>query len=251
MSEMKPLLDESVSPDAAKLLRSAAKDGPESPRSAEARTLAAIGLMPAAELASSTLPSGRALRSFTRLGPLAPLAVVAAFGAVLAVRASSTAFAPAPALPPHAGPDAPMIAQAQPSAGPPAPSVVETVRVEQLPSAAIDDRAGKVAPPRPSSASKAPSRPGLEDELAAIDAARSELASGHPDAALARVQSYQRTFRAGRFSEEADALEIQALAASGRLSEARAKGERFLAAHPGSPYERRVRSSIPSDEVKP
>ncbi|MBN9160073.1 MAG: hypothetical protein BGO98_41920 [Myxococcales bacterium 68-20] len=247
MSEMKPLLDESVSPDAAKLLRSAAKDGPESPKSAEARTLAAIGLLPAAELATSTLPTGRGFGSFTRLGMLGSLAVVAAFGVVLAVRTSSTA----PALPPSAGPDAPKIAPAQPSASPPAPSVVETVRVEQLPSAAIDDGTGKVAVPRPSSASKAPSRPGLEDELAAIDGARSELASGHPDAALARVQSYQRTFRAGRFSEEADALEIQALAALGRLSEARAKGERFLAAHPGSPYERRVRSSIPSDEVKP
>ena len=244
MSEMKPLLDDSVSSDAARLLRSAEKDGPESPASEEARTLAAIGLLSSAELASSA-SAGRVLGSFTRAGALSAFAAVVVFGAIVAVRSSSTAPEP------RADVEVAAVAvDAPPNTAPPAPSSAEGIRVDELPTATLRDGANKPPVPRPSVTSKAPARPALEDELSAIDAARGALASGQPEVALARVHDYQRKFRDGRFAEEAEALEVQALAALGRRAEARESGARFLASHPGSPYERRVRSALDS-EVKP
>ncbi len=241
MSEMKPLLDESVSADAARLLRSADSDGPVSPESEKIRTLAALGLLSSTGLAASASPLRRALGSSSRAATFGAIAVVAAFAGVVAVRSWSTA----PAEMPTSGPAAVAPTAEMQTAAPPVPSTTDTVRVEDLPTAAASQRADVKAPERGSSfAAKRHGQPGLEDELAAIDAARAALASGRADVALSNVNRYHRTFHEGRFTEEADALEIQALAALGRLEEARAKGERFLASRPGSPYERRVRSSM-------
>lgn len=248
MSEMKPLLDESVSPDVARLLRSAEKDGPESPESAEARTLAALATLPAAELGSSSSPARSLFGSFTRAGTLSAVAAVVVFGAAVAYRTTTIAPPTAPASPEQT----PAVTTTTPA--PPVPAAVYTVNVDELPTVAAtapDDSNGRTTAQRAPSAPKGPARPTLEDELGAIDAARGALASGDPDAALARVHDYQRKFRDGRFAEEAEALEVQALAALGRRAEARTKGARFLASHPGSPYERRVRSAIDSEEVKP
>jgi hypothetical protein len=247
MTDMKRLLDEDVSANAARLLRSADTDGPAAPESAQARTLAVLGALPSVARATPAAREGGPLRSLVRAGSWGALAAAGVFMTVIATRSSSTVPAEIPASPPE------VPAAAAPSALP-APPSSEGVRVEDLPSAAAsakEEGTGNAPARRTSSASTASARSGLEDELAAIDAARAALASGRPDAAFTRVQGYQRTFRDGRFAEEADALEIQALAAMGRRTEARAKGERFLASHPGSPYERRVRSSIASDEVKP
>ena len=245
MTEMKPLLDESASAEVERLLRSAESDGPASPERAEAQTLAAIGALP------STSPKPTAAKlvaSLGRAGALSAIAAVAVFSAVVAVRSSSTERH-APSAPADPGTRELLAAEG-------AAPIADGVRVEDLPTVpnipklASADGIAKPAPRGPSSGPKVGARYGLEDELAPIDAARAALGSGHPDVALAHVHGYQRTFHDGRFAEEADALEIQALAALGRRTEARTKGERFLTSHPGSPYEQRVRSSIASDEVK-
>ena len=80
-------------------------------------------------------------------------------------------------------------------------------------------------------------------EIAAIDKARGALTTERPAEALARVQTYRSTFAAPHFADEADAIEVQALAALGRKDEARRKGEEFLTRRPRSPYAQRVRSA--------
>ncbi|MBN9166029.1 MAG: hypothetical protein J0I07_34085 [Myxococcales bacterium] len=248
MTEMKRLLDEEISADVAWLLRSAETDGPAAPEPAQARALAVIVALPSVGRAAPASREGGRLSPLLRTGAWSALAVAVVFTGVVLLRSSSTA----PVGSSSSRPEAPA---ATPASELPARPSSEGIRVEDLPSAteeaAGEASGGKSPARRRSPASEAPSRFGLEDELAAIDAARASLASGRPDAALVRVQGYQRTFRDGHFAEEADALEIQALAEMGRHAESRAKGERFLASRPGSPYERRVRSSIASDEVKP
>jgi hypothetical protein len=235
MTDMKRLLDESVPARSASLLRSAETDGPARPDSAEARMLAMIDALPSTAIAVPSLRKVRRLPALVRAGTLGGLAVVVVFGSVAMLRSTPSRTVPS-AQPPVQ----------TPSAASPAPTVEQSIRVDDLPSAAPSARPVVRPSSKPENVSSA-----LEDELAAIDAARAALASGRPDVALSRVQAYQRRFRDGRFSEEGDALEVQALAESGRRAEAKAKGEHFLASRPGSPYERRVRSAITSDEVKP
>ena len=88
----------------------------------------------------------------------------------------------------------------------------------------------------------------IDAELAAIEAARGVLASGHASDALARVHDYRTTFATPHFSDEADVIEVQALAALGRGDEARTKAQRFLAAHPRSPYAQRIRAVVTPTE---
>jgi hypothetical protein len=115
-----------------------------------------------------------------------------------------------------------------------------SVRVDELPTAAPP---AEVA--RPSSAASVAKHeaPKLEDELAVIDAARGALAGGRPAVTLSHLHRYRSEFRAPHFVDEADALEVQALAALGRTDEAQTKAKTFLEAHPSSPYTQRVRSA--------
>jgi hypothetical protein len=246
MSEIKRLLDEPVSPGMERLLRSAKTDGAKS-ASAEERTLAAMGLLPSAAAARPSTKT-RPIVSMQAVGFSAVLAGLAAVGFVV-TRSSAPASS-------EVRPQERPLATERTLA--PAPSISSTpspaLHVDDLPPAPETTAARPPEPGPVKHASPAPvdsSEAQLVDELAAIDAARAALSSGHGDTALSRVRQYQKRFPDGLYVEEADALEVQALAFSGRREEARSKGERFLAARPGSPYARRVRSSIGDGEAKP
>ncbi len=248
MSEIKRLLDQPVSPGTEALLRSAKNDGPKS-ASAEERTLAVMGVLPPAIAARASTKTRPILSVVKAVGFTAVVVGLAVVGFV-----ATQSSAPASSEPrPQEQPLATEIA-APPGTSTPSP----TLRVEDLPQAPVNatenaaakpSEPGPARPARPAPADSAEAQ--LEDELAAIDAARAALSSGRGDTALSRVRHYQVRFPNGRFAEEADALEVQALAFSGRREEARSKGDRFLAARPGSPYARRVRSSIADTEAKP
>ncbi|MBN9166777.1 MAG: hypothetical protein J0I07_37940, partial [Myxococcales bacterium] len=134
----------------------------------------------------------------------------------------------------------------------PSPAAQETIDVMDLPTATAAAAPVRVRPPAAASAEPAAAArarassgtPSLEDELAAVDQARAAFVGRNPALALARVDSYRRDFPAGRFMDEANALEIQALVALERRDEARNKAARFLAEHPDSPYAQRVRSAV-------
>ena len=93
----------------------------------------------------------------------------------------------------------------------------------------------------PSAALEAPS---LADEVASLDAARRALSSGDGPGALRALDGFQQAFPRARLGTEAHIMRIEALAASGRSSEARIAGESFLASHPDSPFAPRVRRAI-------
>jgi hypothetical protein len=67
-----------------------------------------------------------------------------------------------------------------------------------------------------------------------LDGARSALARGAPNEALAAVDRHAATYPRGALREEREALAVKALAAAGRSGEARARGERFRAEFPRS-----------------
>jgi hypothetical protein len=62
------------------------------------------------------------------------------------------------------------------------------------------------------------------------------LARGQPRGALEALDAHARDFPAGQMIEEREALIVQALAQSGRTSEARAAAARFRARFPRSVF---------------
>lgn len=143
-----------------------------------------------------------------------------------------------------------LVAPAPVAAEQPKEATVLTVSIDDL-AAAPADRA-PVVPSKPRAAAAGASASGeaahagdtFDEELALVSAARSSLEKGDSSATLRAVSTYQDRFRQGLFAQEIEVIRIEALAASGEQSRARAAAERFSAAHPKSPYADRVRSLI-------
>ncbi|WP_437783832.1 hypothetical protein [Sorangium sp. So ce1097] len=96
-------------------------------------------------------------------------------------------------------------------------------------------------------AAPAPAAPLDSDELLResklIDQARA-AATQDPGAALAAVQEHQREFPAGRLAEEREYVAIRALMRLGRVGEARARADAFLARYPSTAYADRVHRAV-------
>jgi hypothetical protein len=80
----------------------------------------------------------------------------------------------------------------------------------------------------------------LRAEIALVDAARTAIATGADDRALALLQRYDGSFPRGTFRPEATALRIEALDHLGRAAQARTLASKFIAAHADSPLADRV-----------
>ncbi len=257
MSELKPLLDGSLAPELAEMLRSAELDEPTDVDRRERRLLAVLGASAGTPSAAPSVPASGIERLVSTAKWGVPLLMVIAGGAI----ALSSGWSARPAPPPRAATPAEVAPTASPAAtaanGAAALSAIDApsaaVRVEDLPSVANPPAPREPAPRAsgaPAQGESSPATPAaiapsptIADELAVIDAARAALAAGRPADALSRTQGYRTAFATPHFSDEADTLEIQALAALGRAAEARAKAESFVAAHPSSPYVQRVRSA--------
>lgn len=88
--------------------------------------------------------------------------------------------------------------------------------------------------------------PGLAEELAALDSARSRLAKGDPAGALARLDVYNRSYPKGRLQLEAEVLRIDALSKNGQTALAKKRAETFLRKYPNSVLASRVRALLGS-----
>jgi len=92
--------------------------------------------------------------------------------------------------------------------------------------------------PSPDAAQAAVSSNAARSRFAAerllIDAARSALARGDGSAALKALSQHQQEFPAGALAEERDALNVQSLAAIGRMNEAGEQAGRFRKRYPTS-----------------
>ncbi|MGK3981603.1 hypothetical protein WME99_01100 [Sorangium sp. So ce136] len=103
-------------------------------------------------------------------------------------------------------------------------------------------------PPRSTRpAAPAPAAPVDSDELLResnlIDRARA-AATQNPEAALSAVGEHQREFPAGRLAEEREYVAIRALMRLGRVDEARARADAFLARYPSTSYADRVHRAV-------
>jgi len=234
------LLDGPLPDDVASMLRSADRDDPPADEADQKkrRIVAAVVASAAIGGTAETTPShARSSITSTALKALSVVSVmvVVGVGVLLATRETTREAVSPPA---HQPTPATTVLLTPPTATTGETAVaIPSMRVDELPSA---NRA--LTPPTPPSSQATPAT--IEDELRAIDAARAALHEKKPAEALASVDRYRTTFaKQPRFSAEADAIEIQALAALGRMDEARAKAERFFATNPNSPYTQRVRTA--------
>jgi hypothetical protein len=211
------------------------------------KTLAALGLTgAAATLGAGALAAGSSsklgLSSLLAQLSTAKLAVVAVgAGAALAVplMMSGPEQPPKPVARATAPAPRPVSRQQAPVApAPPEPAVApETPQAPEAPVAP-----GVTAPGRAAASSKPlSSAEALRVELAQLDAARSKLASGRSDEALALLDAYDRSVPRGVLKLEAEVLRIDALSRSGRTALAQSRARAFLSRHPKSVLAARVR----------
>ena len=267
---MKRLLDDSIAPELQDILRSAEEDLPRAADERQDKILAAIatastvGTAATATVAAVSRADG-VVRIAKWAAPLLGVVAAATFAVVSSSRAPAPSSSEGSASAPAAVTSETRSEAQHPSE--PAPAV-PGMRVEDLPTAAApaqrpaprldENRAHPSASGARDESSGAatgihsgreareiapPAEPNIDAEIAAIDKARGALTTERPAEALARVQTYRSTFAAPHFADEADAIEVQALAALGRKDEARRKGEEFLTRRPRSPYAQRVRSA--------
>jgi hypothetical protein len=102
-------------------------------------------------------------------------------------------------------------------ASPPAASVTETETASQ----AAETTAQTAASDR-------------AEQRAIVERARSALAAGRTADATSALDEYERRFGVGPYAEEAAALRVRVLLASGRRDDAREKAQRFLERYPNS-----------------
>ena len=252
---MKRLLDEPIAPELREMLRAADEDAPAAPVQRQDEIIAAIAAASTAGSAATVAAAdaGRldGLASSAKwCVPLLGVVVAATFAVLSGSSAPTMASGTTMARPVH-GPEQ---TQAHDEAiGPPTSTASgdRGVRVEDLPTASVpaqrpapraEGEVARTAVQAGARPAPAPA-PNIDAEIAAIDAARAALTSERAADALARVQSYRSAFADPHFADEADAIEVQALAKLGRKDEARHKAEQFLERRALSPYAQRVRSA--------
>ena len=142
--------------------------------------------------------------------------------------------APVTAQPPASVPQAPAVVENAPpmlDAGPPASST----EPQALAPSTAAVRSSSSAP-----RASASSGSSLAEETVNLAKIRAAAASD-PASALAMINDSNQRFAHGVFREEREAIAVGVLARLGRASEARARGQRFLDAYPGSALADQVR----------
>jgi hypothetical protein len=231
MNEPRRLRDE-VESDLARALLDAGTSYRSSDR-VRARTLAALGVAGTTALTAGSA-GGASTGLLTKAG-WTKLLAISGIGVTAAAPVAYYAWQ-------QAERDSAPVATAQPQrARPPVP----VTRAPEPP--APEQRAEppvRVTPVAPRAEPKSSSASALTAELAALDAARSRLASGDASGALALLDVYARSYPRGRLVLEAEVLRIDALAKSGQMSAAKRRADAFLKRHPNSVLASRVRTYL-------
>jgi hypothetical protein len=188
---------------------------------------------PPGEIASSTVASSTVASSPVASSPVAASAVASSPVAASAVASSPVAASAVVA---------PIAARGRPPAIMANESTTSSARTPPgapgVPGAPNLDAhaAGASTPP-------APSADALAEETRLLREADAATRAGEPSRALTLLEEHARRFPRGVLGEERDAERVLALCAAGRTADARAAGQRFLAARPGSALAGRVRAS--------
>ncbi len=162
----------------------------------------------------------------------------------LVVMAGSTAGLKPTAPPPTAIATPARVAPAARSSAEPVvavvPPVPATAKEERTPPpAGKPARKGAIAP----ATAAAPPLP-VEDELTLLRRAKSRLAGSDAAGALEALDAHATTYPRSKLAEEAAALRVEALVATGDGVRAQRAADVFLERHPESPYAERVRSAV-------
>jgi hypothetical protein len=215
-------------------------------------SLAAGALAAAAKAtAAGAKVSGAASPAFAWPAISVGVLALAVTGAVVGLRsnanhhaantAAATALSPAPAVAPiittpaTAAPAFSSLAVAAPAVAAPAvaaPTPVLVAPATERPAAAVVVHARHHRTVARASE--------LRAEIALVDAARTAVATGADDRALALLQRYDASYPGGTFRPEAAALRIEALDHLGRTAQARTLASKFIATHADSPLADRV-----------
>jgi hypothetical protein len=235
MMEPRRLLDESTSDIERALLNAGATYRCSS--NGRARTLAALGLAGSAAL-SAGAASISATSLVAKLGWPKLIIALTAVGAVAAIPLGYHVWQQHTAQPVHV-------------------TVPAAVAIEKMPEhLANRGESGQVLAPEQSTAAVKAATPtrieskvestsaALSEELNALDAVRSMLASGDATEALSRLDAYNKAFPKGRLQLEAEVLRIDALMKSGQTDLAKKRAQAFLAKHPNSVLASRVRGLL-------
>ncbi len=239
-----PRLREYADGDVGDLIRAGRADGPRDAAGSRRRLAATL-----AALESPSVAHARVRPAAPRWSRWSIAGVgVALVGGLMLHAASSGGPSSSGGAPvaPAAEVAAEVAAATPPAAATPAP-FVPSIPVSDLPTATVAPTAVAARPtPRDAKPSEQAAAPPLDafDELAAIERVRKQLSDGHPEAAQREIALYRATVARGRFTEEIEALEIEALSAGGARADAEEKAAQFLARYPLSPYARRVRSVV-------
>lgn len=145
--------------------------------------------------------------------------------------------APAPPLAPRIAPSI------EPSLAPP---VAEPVAVPRAKPARAAPSHAEVVAPIASSAEDT-----LSEELALLDRARTAQRAGRSSDALAATDEHAKRFPNGRLALQAELVRIESLVGAGRSTEARARAERFISAHPRSVLAARAREILEKIDAGP
>lgn len=195
---------------AASLLRSAADDRP----SDEARARAAVALGIAAPSGAPSSTTAGSAAGGSSIAVKLVLAVVLGAGGLAAISSTRSSPIETPAAP------------------------IET----HHPNAFVFEPTTQEAPPVPKINKPRPASRSLAEEVALLDRVRTALTEQDANAALKGIAEHRAHFASGALIPERDALEVEAVLASGDRQQAEALRDRFVETHGDSPLARRVKS---------
>jgi hypothetical protein len=188
-----------------------------------------------ASLRTTSEATSTPARTSARVAATAPVSPTAARPAVSSVGAARAAPSPVTAESPS--PDV-RASMPEEHSHPAADRVTQrAVTKATNTTAAVNAAATKTATPAAAASS-------LDEEVVAVDQARRALAAGNGSAALDLVDAYDAKYPGGALAQESAEIRIETLFRSGERATAEKLAERFLAAHPMSPYARVIRSFV-------
>jgi hypothetical protein len=241
MSDPERLLESSAAhPEVRELLQSLRDVSPAPGESARswnviAAKVAALPVLATASKSAAQVGSGAQLGTVVA-GASKGLALKVVAGALatallgagaLVLRAERTEPSPGPKPVPSATPGTP----AEPAEAP---------SIEAASSAATAEK--PIAPALPAAGAVRGSS--LDLEASMLARVRSELRSGNSRAAEATLNRLQNTLPKAQMGQEREVLAVEVLAANGNMAAARRKAHAFIAAHPGSPHNAKLKRLV-------
>jgi hypothetical protein len=232
MTDLKRLIDEVDSDFARSVLRSGRSLAPSPNR--QKQVLAALGV--GAVIATTHKVSWAAVSTWQKVALLGGVACVGAGGAL------TYGYLAEPAS--HSGRDVPVVeaprseSEAEPAIPVTATEPADDPVVPAGEPVAVRSRVSERAVPASQKAAEVST---VKAELELLEQARGSLDSGNANAALQTLRRYAERHPRGSMRLEAEVLRVEALAASGRSSEAARLAERLLSRNPKSVVAARLR----------